>query len=202
MTDVDFWFDPLCPWAWITSRWMHEVATVRDVRVRWHVMSLAVLNEGNADITDSYRSWLATAWGPVRICVAAAAGAADDDDVLGRLYTAIGHRLHGLGEPNERATLEAALSDAGLDPALAAAAESTDHDDVVRDSHARAVALVGAEVGTPVVAFDDAAFFGPVVTPVPRGDDAGRLWDAVRQLGQVDGFYELKRSRDRQPQTT
>ncbi|MGH8889331.1 MAG: DsbA family protein [Acidothermaceae bacterium] len=199
LAEVDFWFDPLCPWAWITSRWIHEVATVRDVTVRWHVMSLAVLNENNADVSDSYRTWLAGAWGPVRVCIAAAT--AHGDGVLGELYTAIGHRLHELGEPNERSTLEAALGDAGLDPALAAAADSTDNDAAVRASHGGAIALVGTEVGTPVVAFDDAAFFGPVVTPVPRGEAAGRLWDAVREIGQIDGFYELKRSRDRQPQT-
>jgi len=199
VTVVDFWFDPLCPWAWITSRWIHEVAAVRDVTVRWHVMSLAVLNENNADVSESYRTWLAGAWGPVRVCIAAAG--AHGDGVLGGLYTAIGHRLHGLGEPNEQATLAAALADAGLDPALAVVAESTDHDADVRASHGRAIALVGNDVGTPVVAFDEAAFFGPVVTPIPRGEAAGRLWDAVREIGRVDGFYELKRGRDRQPQT-
>jgi 2-hydroxychromene-2-carboxylate isomerase len=200
VTLVDFWFDPLCPWAWITSRWMVETAAVRDVVPRWHVMSLAVLNENASGLSETYRSWLATAWGPVRVCAAAAG--AYGEDVLGDLYTALGRRLHVAGEPNEPATLEGALRDAALDPRLARAAESTEHDDDVRASHARAIELVGEDVGTPVVAFGGSAFFGPVVTPIPRGEDAGRLWDAVRGLAQVDGFFELKRSRDRSPQTS
>lgn len=197
---LDFWFDPLCPWAWITSRWVHEVTAVRNVVPHWHVMSLAVLNEGSTEISDSYREWLSTAWGPVRVCIAAAR--AHGDDVLGPLYTAIGHRLHVLDEPNEPATLEGALADVGLDPGLAATADSADYDAELRTSHGKAMALVGTDVGTPVIAFDSAAFFGPVVTPIPRGEDAGRLWDAVRAIGGVDGFFELKRSRDRKPQTS
>jgi len=196
---VDFWFDPLCPWAWITSRWMHEVASVRPVLPRWHVMSLAVLNENSTDISDSYRAWLSMAWGPVRVCMAAAR--THGDAVLGDLYTAIGNRLHVLKEPNDALTLAAALADAGLEPSLAAEAASSDHDDEVRASHARAIALVGSDVGTPVVALGSAAFFGPVVTPIPRGESAGRLWDAVGLLAGVDGFFELKRSRDRSPHT-
>ncbi|HEX7105522.1 MAG TPA: DsbA family protein [Acidothermaceae bacterium] len=195
---VDFWFDPLCPWAWITSRWLHEVATVRPVTPRWRVMSLAVLNEGRDDLSDGYREFLAGAWAPVRVCVAAAA--ANGDQVLGPLYTAIGNRVHVLGEAPTEPTLRAALADAGLDPDLAAAGESADYDEALRASHASAMELVGADVGTPVVGVDGVAFFGPVVTPIPRGEDAGRLFDAVRMLAEVDGFYELKRSRDRKPQ--
>ena len=195
---VDFWFDPLCPWAWITSRWMHEVAAVRDVVPAWHVMSLAVLNEGRDDLSDDYRAFLSTAWGPVRVCIAAAR--AHGDDVLGDLYTAIGNRIHVLKEPKERATLKAALRDIGLDPALAAAAESTDYDEELRASHAQAMDLVGTDVGTPVVGVGGVAFFGPVVTPIPRGEAAGRLWDGVRLLTEADGFFELKRTRDRSPQ--
>ena len=197
---LDFWFDPLCPWAWITSRWVRELPAVRAVSARWHVMSLAVLNEGNERISQSYRDWLATAWGPVRVCAAAAAR--DGEDVLGGLYTALGTHLHVNGEPNEPATLAAALRDAGLDPALAAAADAVEYDDAVRASHQRAVERVGPDVGTPVIAFDGAAFFGPVVTPVPRGEAAGQLWDAVSGLAAVDGFFELKRGRDREPQTS
>jgi Mycothiol-dependent nitroreductase Rv2466c len=196
---VDFWFDPLCPWAWITSRWIHEVSRVRDVRPRWHVMSLAVLNENRTEVSDTYRDWLAGAWGPVRVCVAATARG---DFVLGELYSALGHRLHVLNEPNERSTIEAALTDVGLPVALADAATSTTYDGQLRSSHAHAMNLVGTEVGTPVVAFEGAAFFGPVVTPIPRGEAAGRLWDGVRELAKVDGFFELKRSRDRSPQTS
>lgn len=197
-TTVDFWFDPLCPWAWITSRWMHEVAGVRPVTPRWRVMSLAVLNEGRDDLSDDYREFLGRAWAPVRVCVAAAR--ANGDEVLGALYTGIGDRVHVRHEPADQATLRAALADAGLDPDLAAAGESTEFDEELRASHGEAMKLVGTEVGTPVVGIDGVAFFGPVVTPIPRGEAAGRLYDAVRMLAEVDGFYELKRSRDRKPQ--
>lgn len=195
---VDFWFDPLCPWAWITSRWMHEVAAVRPVAPRWRVMSLAVLNEGRDELSDDYREFLEKAWAPVRVCIAAAR--AHGPGVLGGLYTAIGTRVHVRQEPATQETLRAALIDAGLDPDLAAAGETGEHDDELRASHAEAMELVGTEVGTPVVGIDGKAFFGPVVTPIPRGEDAGRLFDAVRMLADVDGFYELKRSRDRKPQ--
>lgn len=195
---VDFWFDPLCPWAWITSRWLHEVAGVRPVTPRWRVMSLAVLNEGRADLSDDYRAFLRGAWAPVRVCIAAAR--ANGAEVLGPLYTAIGNRVHVQAEAATEQTLRAALLDAGLDADLAAAGESTEFDDELRASHAEAMALVGTEVGTPVVGIDGKAFFGPVVTPIPRGEAAGRLFDAVRLLTDVDGFYELKRSRDRKPQ--
>jgi 2-hydroxychromene-2-carboxylate isomerase len=197
-TTVDFWFDPLCPWAWITSRWMHEVAGVRPVTPRWRVMSLAVLNEGRDDLSDDYREFLGRAWAPVRVCIAAAR--ANGDEVLGELYTAIGDRVHVRHEPADQATLRAALADVGLDPDLAAAGESTEFDEELRASHGEAMKLVGTEVGTPVVGIDGVAFFGPVVTPIPRGEAAGRLYDAVRMLAEVDGFYELKRSRDRKPQ--
>lgn len=196
-TVADFWFDPLCPWAWITSRWMIEVAGVRDVRPQWHVMSLALLNDGRDELSENYRKWLSTARGPVRVCIAAAEKYGEQ--VLEPLYTALGTRLHVRAEPNERATLEGALADAGLDPGLAGAADSTEYDEALRASHERAISLVGNEVGTPVVAVDGAAFFGPVVTPIPRGEAAGRLWDGVRILAGVDGFFELKRSRDRSP---
>jgi 2-hydroxychromene-2-carboxylate isomerase len=195
---VDFWFDPLCPWAWITSRWMHEVTGVRPVTPRWRVMSLAVLNEGRDELSADYREFLRGAWAPVRVCIAAAQ--AKGDQVLGPLYTAIGNRVHVQREPASEETLRAALADVGLDPDLAAAGESTEFDEELRASHAKAMELVGTEVGTPVVGIDGVAFFGPVVTPIPRGEAAGRLFDAVRLLADVDGFYELKRSRDRKPQ--
>ena len=195
---VDFWFDPLCPWAWITSRWLHEVAAVRPVTPRWRVMSLAVLNEGRADLSDDYREFLRGAWAPVRVCIAAAR--ANGPEVLGPLYTAIGNRVHVMQQTASAETLRAALVDAGLDPDLAAAGESGEFDEELRASHEEAMKLVGTEVGTPVVGVDGKAFFGPVVTPIPRAEEAGRLFDAVRMLTDVDGFYELKRSRDRKPQ--
>ncbi len=194
---VDFWFDPLCPWAWITSRWMVEVEKVRPVEPRWHVMSLAVLNEDKEDLPESYREGLAKAWGPVRVCVAAEAKYGPE--VLGPLYTAIGTRFHNEEMPRDRATIEAALADAGLPADLADAVDSTQYDEAVRASHAEGIERVGYEVGTPIITVQGTSVFGPVLSPIPRGEDAGKLWDGVRLIAQTDGFFELKRSRYRDP---
>lgn len=194
---ADFWFDPACPWAWITSRWMVEVSQVRAVDVRWHVMSLAVLNEDREGLSDVYRESLGQTWGPVRVCMAAAQKYGED--VLGPLYTELGHRRHDQGRPLDRDVVAEALEAAGLDAELAEAMVSVEYDDALRESHAAGMDPVGTDVGTPVIHVDGAAFFGPVVTPIPRGEAAGRLWDGVRLVTSVDGFYELKRGRDRQP---
>jgi 2-hydroxychromene-2-carboxylate isomerase len=196
-TPVDFWFDPLCPWAWITSRWMLEVEQVRPVAPRWHVMSLAVLNEKKEDLPENYQEMMARAWGPVRVCIAAEQkyGA----EVLGPLYTAIGTRFHDEKADRNRATIEAALADAGLPADLADAMDSTDYDQAVRASHKDGIDRVGYDVGTPVIAVGDLAIFGPVVSPIPRGEAAARLWDGVMLIAGTDGFFELKRSRTRDP---
>ncbi len=193
---ADFWFDPICPWAWMASRWMKEVEQVRDVDTRFHVMSLTYLNEDN-DIPDDYRERLSTAWGPVRVCIAAAQrhGAA----VLDPLYTELGTRFHNEGRERTRETVESALVAAGVPAELADAMESTEYDDALKKSHHEGMDQVGMEVGTPVISVEGVAFFGPVVTPIPRGEEAGRLWDGVRLVAGVDGFYELKRSRDADP---
>ena len=196
-TPVDFWFDPLCPWAWITSRWMVEVEKVRPVEPRWHVMSLAVLNEDKEDLPESYREGLAKAWGPVRVCIAAEAKYGPE--VLGPLYTAIGTRFHNEEMPRDRATIEAALAEAGLPADLADAMDSTQYDEAVRASHAEGIKRVGYEVGTPIITVQGTSVFGPVLSPIPRGEDAGKLWDGVRLIAQTDGFFELKRSRYRDP---
>lgn len=189
---ADFWFDPLCPWAWIASRWMKEVEQVRDVETSFHVMSLAYLNEGK-DVTDDYREFLAAAWGPARVCIAAAHQ--HGDEVLDALYTELGTRYHLKEMPRTRATVEEALAAAGLPVALADAMESSEYDDAMKKSHHAGMDQVGMEVGTPVISVEGVAFFGPVVTPIPRGAAAGRLWDGVRLVAGVDGFYELKRTR-------
>ncbi len=196
-TQLDFWFDPLCPWAWITSRWVLEVEQVRPVQARWHVMSLAVLNEDKEDLSERYRGFLQTAWGPVRVCMAAEQKLGPE--VLLPLYTALGTRFHNEKQERNRATIEAALADAGLPAELADAAESTEYDQAIRASHKDGMDRVGYEVGTPVISVNGNSFFGPVITPIPRGEDAARLWDGVLMATEFDGFFELKRSRTRDP---
>ena len=195
-TVADFWFDPVCPWAWIASRWMHEVEKVRPVTTRWHVMSLSVLNEGR-DVPEPYQELMRTGWGPVRICIAA--GQQFGPGVLGPLYTALGTRFHHDKAPRDRATYEAALAEAGLPAELAAAADSTEYDEALRASHKEGIARVGYDVGTPVISVNGLSVFGPVVSPIPRGEAAARLWDGVLLIAGTDGFFELKRSRTRDP---
>jgi len=196
---VDFWFDPICPWAWLTSRWMLEVETVRPVEVRWHVMSLAVLNEGR-DIPEQYAQLMAKAWGPVRVVMAAAD--LEGEGIVGPLYTEIGTRLHPGGEDFEGA-VRGAIEALGLPESLLAAATTDAEDERLRASHARAMDLVGDDVGTPVIAFPGSAgltaFFGPVVTPVPKGEAAGRLWDGCLLVASTPGFFEIKRTRTAPP---
>ncbi|MBW9206554.1 DsbA family protein [Mumia sp. zg.B17] len=194
---VDMWFDPLCPWAWMTSRWLLEVEKVRDVEVRFHVMSLSVLNEGNDDLPEQYRDMLTRGWAGVRVPVAAAHK--HGDDVLRDLYTAIGTRVHPGGRTLDRTVLAEALEEVGLEADLIEAADSEEYDEALRASHERGITLVGEDVGTPVVAIDGVAFFGPVVSPAPKGEAAGRLWDGCLLVAGTDGFFELKRTRTREP---
>lgn len=189
---VEMWFDPMCPWAWLTSRWLMEVERVRAIEVTWSVMSLAVLNE-HRDLDAAYRSLMDDAWGPVRVIMAARAS--HGDGVVKPLYDAIGTRIH-LGKRRDWDRLLAeALEEVGLPQSLAGHAEHKKFDAALRRSHKRAMTLVGDDVGTPVIAVDGTGFFGPVVSPAPTGEDAGRLWDGCRLVAGTPGFFELKRTR-------
>ena len=196
-TTVDFWFDPLCPWAWLTSRWMLEVEKVRPVETRFHIMSLTVLNENREELSDKYKALMSRAMGPVRVC--AAAEATKGADILRPLYTEMGTRIHNEGRGFEDDVLADAVAALGLPAELMEATSSTEYDDAIRASHKDGIDRVGMEVGTPVISVEGTSFFGPVVTPMPKGEDAGKLWDGVRLVANTDGFFELKRTRDRRP---
>ena len=189
---VDLWVDPACPWAWITSRWLKEVETVRDVEVRTHVMSLAVLNEGR-DHSEDYRKLLAKSWRPVRVLVAAQA--THGDETVDPLYAAMAHEFHNHANKDIDAVIARALNDVHLPAELLACGHDSSFDDAVRKSHHVGMDPVGSDVGTPIVHVGDIAFFGPVVTPAPRGEQAGRLFDGVLLVAGTPGFYEIKRTR-------
>ena len=193
---ADFWFDPICPWAWMTSRWILEVERVRPVDVRWHVMSLAVLNEGR-DLDEKYRALMDQAWGPVRVVIAARE--LHGEQYVKALYDAMGTRLHPGGIRDYAVVIAEALEEVGLPADLAAYAGKDTFDEQLRASHAEGISKVGEDVGTPVVAVNGVAFFGPVVTPAPKGEAAGRLWDGSVLVASTPGFFELKRTRTQGP---
>lgn len=192
---VRMWFDPTCPWAWMTSRWLGEVAETRGFDVDWQVMSLAVLNEGR-ELSEGYAALMPRSMRLTRLVTAARA--AGGDAVVKPLYDALGERIHHQERKDLDAIVAESLAEVGLDDGLAEETEA--HDATLRESHQSAIDLVGDEVGTPVIAIDDVAFFGPVVSPAPTGADALQLFDGIVAAASIDGFFELKRTRTRGPQ--
>jgi 2-hydroxychromene-2-carboxylate isomerase len=195
-TAVDFWFDPSCPWAWMTSRWVDEVAKHRDLDVTWHIMSLAVLNE-DKDVSDDYRAFFPRALRYARLV--AAVRELSGQEFVKPLYDALGTRIHPGGSKNPDEVIPAALAEVGLSAELARYADSDEYDEQMRASHFDGIDRVGQDVGTPVIAVNGTAFFGPVISPTPRGEQALTLWDGVVAAASYDGFFEIKRTRTREP---
>ncbi|MDP5107837.1 MAG: disulfide bond formation protein DsbA [Candidatus Nanopelagicales bacterium] len=196
-TKAEFWFDPSCPWAWITSRWILEVQAQRDIEVKWNIFSLAVLNEGR-ELKPEYRERIDKTWGPVRVI--AAAKKKNGYEVVLPLYTEIGTLFHPGAKPVAKETISEALQNQKLDSSLIDFYDTNDFDQDLRDSTKAGLDLVGDDVGTPIISIEGVAFFGPVLTPAPKGSEALKLWDGVLAAASLPGFFELKRTRTARPQ--
>jgi len=190
--NAEFWFDPICPWAWMTSRWILEVTKVRPIEVKWNLFSLAHLNR-DKELPEDYKSKLIKSWQTTRVI--AAAQRMRSDEITLPLYTAISSRIHIEKREVEPALFEEALSELGLPTELAKSADDETLNETIIESHERGIKLVGNDVGTPIISVNGAAFFGPVISPAPKGEAAGKLWDGVLGVASYPGFFEIKRSR-------
>ncbi|UBI02937.1 mycothiol-dependent nitroreductase Rv2466c family protein [Corynebacterium freneyi] len=206
---VTFYFDVSCPFCWITSRWIKEVEKVRDIEVEWKPMSLSVLNEGREELPEEYKFMMECNWTPARLFNAVFDQ--DGQEAVDKLYTALGAKIHDEDRIDRHARVDEpahafdeliteALAEVGLPEERLAQALTTDFDELMRDNHAEAMKEVGDEVGTPVVKLGDTAFFGPVLTRIPRGEEAGKIFDGSILLAGYPHFFELKRSRTESPQ--
>ena len=191
--EAEFWFDPLCPWAWMTSRWILEVEKVRDIEVRWNLFNLAYLNR-NKEVPEDYKAELINSW----YCTRVIAGAQNlrGDSITLPLYTAISSRIHLKKMDITEQLFKDSLIEVGLSESLSAAMNDESLDVKIIESHERGIKLVGNDVGTPIIAIEGTAFFGPVISPAPKGEEAGKLWDGVVGVASYRGFFEIKRSRN------
>ncbi|MFD2027661.1 disulfide bond formation protein DsbA [Promicromonospora aerolata] len=193
---VDVYVDPICPYAWITSRWALEVARHRDVELTFKLMSLYLLNK-DGDLDADYRARIDGSQGIGR--VAAAVQTEHGPEAFSAFYTAAGTRIHDQQNKDFDAVAAEALAEAGLPASLAQAATGESYDTALAASHEAGMQPVGDDVGTPTIHVDGVAFFGPVLTRIPRGAEAAVLFDAAVALARYPYFYELKRSRTTKP---